>query len=94
MVSTGDFPRPMQNLITVTAQLIVTRWRHHFLTLLVKTLAKFDVKKQHMVGDNQDQKFGNPDHPPPPHPPVEQDVLCIKMFSNVCSFWNCRHKLA
>ena len=32
-----------QNLITVTAQLNVTRWRHYFLTLLVKTLATLDV---------------------------------------------------
>ena len=39
-------PRPTQNLITVTAQLSVTCWRHHFLTLLVKTLATLDVKKQ------------------------------------------------
>ena len=33
-------------LSTVTAQLNVKGWRHHFLTFLVKTLATLDVKKQ------------------------------------------------
>ena len=37
IVSAGDFPTPTQNLISVTAQLNVTRWRHHVLTLLVKS---------------------------------------------------------
>ena len=46
IVSAIDFPTLTQNLITVTAQLNVTRWRHYFLTLLVKTLAILDVKKQ------------------------------------------------
>ena len=46
IVSVGDFPTLKQNLITVTAQLNVTRWRHHFLTLLAKNLATLDVKKQ------------------------------------------------
>ena len=40
------FPKLTQNLITVTAQLNVSRWRQHFLTRLVKTLATLDVKKQ------------------------------------------------
>ena len=46
IISAGDFPSPTQNLITVSAQLNVTRWRHHFLSLLVKTLATLYVKKQ------------------------------------------------
>ena len=37
---------PKAYLITVAAQLNVTCWRHHFLTRLVKPLAKLDVKKQ------------------------------------------------
>ena len=35
---------------------------------------------------------GNSDPPPPPH--VEQDLSSTKMFGIVCSFWNCRYKLA
>ena len=46
IISAGDFPTLTQNLITVTEQLSVTCWRHHFLTLLVKLLATLDVKKQ------------------------------------------------
>ena len=39
-------PSPTQNLMTVTAQLNVTGWCHHFWALFVKTLGKLHVKKQ------------------------------------------------
>ena len=52
----------------------------------------YDTGDDHMVGWLWAKKAtisrGNPD------PPVEQDVSYTKMFSIVCSFWNCRHKLA
>ena len=42
-VFTGDFPRFAQNLITLHS----STWCHHFLTLVVKTLTKLNILKQH-----------------------------------------------
>ena len=40
---TSNLPRPTQNLITLRS----STWRHHFLTLVARTLTKPDILKQH-----------------------------------------------